>query len=244
VTIFRKAAGALAACLLAATAATAGDFSTFQSLGFSPDGKVYAFEEFGVQDGSGFPYSNVYFIDTAKDAYLSGTPIRVRIDDEAADIATVRAQSRDKAKALIEAHKVLSNPGVLAAFNPMGEVGADRNRIEYLQYAVEPTPGGSFALALQEIPLALSDKCRDITPDGGKGFRLKLVKRDGETADTVVHEDTRIPDSRACPLSYQVSGALTFNPLDGDPVHVALVLVRSFGFEGADGRWIAVPFRP
>ena len=53
-----------------------------------------------------------------------------------------------------------------------------------------------------------------------------------------------MPDSRACPLSYQVSGALTFNPIDGDPVHVALVLVRSFGFEGSDGRWIAVPFRP
>lgn len=243
-TIFRKAAGALAASLLAATTATAGDFSTFQSLGFSPDGTVYAFEEFGVQDGSGFPYSNVYFIDTEKDAYLSGTPIRMRIDDEAGDIARVRAQSGDKAKALIETHKVLSNPGVMAAFNPMGEVDADRNRIEYLQHAIEPTPGGSFALALEEIPLALSDNCRDITPEGGKGFRLKLVKRDGEAADTVVHEDTRIPDSRACPLSYQLSGALTFNPLDGDPIHVALVLVRSFGFEGSNGRWIAVPFRP
>lgn len=243
-TMFRKAASALAACLLAASAATAGDFSTFQSLGFSPDGKVYAFEEFGVQDGSGFPYSNVYFIDTEKDAYLPGTPIRVRIDDEAADIAKARAQSSDKAGALIETHKVLSHPGVMAAFNPMGEVGADRSRIEYLQHAIEPTPGGSFALALEEIPLALSEKCRDITPEGGKGFRLKLVRRDGEAADTVVHEDARVPDSRACPLSYQVSGALTFNPIDGDPVHVALVLVRSFGFEGSDGRWIAVPFRP
>lgn len=242
--IVRRAAIALAACLTATAGASAGDFSTFQSLGFSPDGKVYAFEESGVQDGSGFPYSTVYFIDTEKDAYLAGTPIRVRIDSEEAGIDKVRADSLGKAKALLDQHKVLANPGVLAAFNPMGEVGADRRRIEYLQHAVEPVPGGSYALALDEIPLELSDKCRDITPDGGKGFRLKLVKRDGAAADTVIHADTRVPDSRNCPLSYQTSGAVTFNPLGADPVHIALVLVRSFGFEGADGRWIAVPFRP
>ena len=240
----RRAAVALLCSLLATAAASAGDFSTFQSLGFSPDGKVYAFEEFGTLDGSGFPYSHVYFIDTEKDAYLSGTPIRVRIEDEAADLAKARAQSRDKAKALIDSHQVLSNPGVLAAFNPMGEVGVHRNRIEYLQHAVEPTPGGSFALALDGIPLELSARCRDITPDGGKGFRLTLAKRDGEASDRVVHEDARVPDSRDCPLSYQVSGALTFHPLAAEPVHIALVLVRSFGFEGSDGRWIAVPFRP
>lgn len=240
----RTAAIALAASFLATAGASAGDFSTFQSLGFSPDGKVYAFEEFGVQDGSGFPYSTVYFIDTEKDAYLAGTPIRVRIDSEDAGLDKARADSFGKAKALFDKHKVLANPGVLAAFNPMGEVGADRKRIEYLQHAVEPVPGGSYALALDEIALDLSDKCRDIAPEGGKGFRLKLVKRDGAAADTLLHEDKRVPESRNCPLSYQISGAVTFNPLGADPVHVALVLVRSFGFEGADGRWIAVPFRP
>ena len=131
---FRRAAIALMTVLLATAGAAAGDFSNFQTLGFSPDGKVYAFEEFGVQDGSGFPYSTLYFIDTDKDAYLPGTPVRVRIDDEEADLAKARAQSRDKAKALIEQHRVLSNPGLLAAFNPMGEVGADRKRIEYFQH--------------------------------------------------------------------------------------------------------------
>lgn len=240
-TIFRKAA---AAFLFLASSASAGDFATFQPLGFSPDGKVFAFEEFGVQDGSGFPYSNVYFIDTEKDAYLAGTPIRVRIDDEAAGLGKARAESRSKAGSLIEQHKLADNPGVLAAFNPMGEVSADREHIEYLPHAIEPAPGGSFALALENIPLKPSERCRDITPEGGKGFRLKLVKRDGETADTVLYEDTRVPDSRNCPLSYQISGAMTFHPRNADPVHMALVLVRSFGFEGADGRWIAVPFRP
>ena len=239
----RSAAFALAA-LLPAAGATAGDFSTFQSLGFSPDGKVYAFEEFGIQDGSGFPYSNVYFIDTKKDAYLPGTPIRVRIDDEAAGIAKARAESRDKAKALADKHEVLAHPGVLAAFNPMGEGGIDPRRIEYHQHAIEPAVGGAFALAIEDIAVETTDRCRDIAPDGIKGFRLKLVKNDGAVADRVLHEDKRAPESRNCPLSYQISGAVAFNAFGVEPVHVALVLVRSFGFEGADGRWIAVPFRP
>jgi predicted secreted protein len=244
VRILRKAAFALLATVLATAGASAGDFSTFQTLGFSPDGKVYAFEEYGVQDGSGFPYSTVYFIDTQKDAYLPGTPIRARIDDEEADLAKARAESRDKAKSLIEQYKVLSNPGLLAAFNPMGEGGVDRNRIDYYPHAIEPMVGGSYALALENIALAMTDKCRDIAPDGIKGFRLKLVRRDGQAADMVVHEDTRVPESRYCPHSYQISGAVTFSAFGADPVHVALVLVRSFGFEGSDGRWIAVPFRP
>ena len=168
----------------------------------------------------------------------------MRIDDEAAGLGKARAESRDKATTMIAEYKLLDNPGTLAAFNPMGEVDADRKHIEYLPHAIEPAPGGSYTLALDEVPLPVSEKCQGITPDGGKGFRLKLVKRDGETADTVLHEDKRVPESRACPLSYQISGAMTFHPLAADPVHVALVLVRSFGFEGADGRWIAVPFRP
>lgn len=237
-------AAGLAACLLLAAPAGAGDFAAFQPIGFSADGKVFAFEEFGVQDGSGFPYSSLYFLDTEKDAFLPGTPVRVRLDDEAADLATARAKSRETADALIGTHGLLSNPGVLAAFNPMGEAGVDRSRIAYFPHAVEPMPGGRYALELEEIALPVPEKCRDLTPEGGKGFRLRLVERDGAPADRVLHADTRIPDSRNCPLSYQISGAVTFHPYPGEPVHVALVLVRSFGFEGSDGRWLAVPFRP
>ncbi|MBN9059609.1 MAG: DUF2259 domain-containing protein, partial [Rhizobiales bacterium] len=63
---------ALAACLIsgalaaaAPTAAMAGDFAERSILGFSPDGGRFAFEEFGIQDGSGFPYSNIFVLDTA-----------------------------------------------------------------------------------------------------------------------------------------------------------------------------------
>jgi len=49
----------------------AGDAATLNILGFSSDGSVFAFEEYGVQDGSGFPYANRFYIDTETDTFMT-----------------------------------------------------------------------------------------------------------------------------------------------------------------------------
>ena len=43
-------------------ASLAGDVSALQILGFTPDGGVFAFEDYGIQDGSGFPYASRFYI--------------------------------------------------------------------------------------------------------------------------------------------------------------------------------------
>ena len=50
---------------LAGSPAIAGDTAELNILGFSGDSSIFAFEEYGVQDGSGFPYSTIYVIDTS-----------------------------------------------------------------------------------------------------------------------------------------------------------------------------------
>ncbi len=79
----------------AAAPASAGDASTLEVLGFSKDASVFAFEEYGVQDGSGFPYANLLHR-RRSDQFLPDTPIRVRIDDESAPISAARDQAREK----------------------------------------------------------------------------------------------------------------------------------------------------
>ena len=64
-----------AADALAPIAAQAGDFADRALLGFSPDGRYFALEEYGIQDGSGYPYSNIFLIDTTTDEWVTGTPI-------------------------------------------------------------------------------------------------------------------------------------------------------------------------
>lgn len=233
-------AAAVFASALMAEAACAGDIASFQSIGFSPDGSVFAFEEYGVQDGSGFPYSNIFFIDTRKDTFLPGTPIRARIGEEKAGLAEVRAQTQAKAAALVDRYDMAANPGLIAAFNPVTETEAPAHRLVYRQYAVEPPVGGSFTLALKEIALQPSVPCKDVTPQS-IGFSLAFESEDGQVSDRVLHTDTAIPESRKCPTAYRIGGVVIHHPDGLDPIHIVLVQVLSFGFEGRDGRWIAVP---
>lgn len=234
----------IAAAIVASTGfagpARAGDIASFQSIGFSPDGGVFAFEEYGIQDGSGFPYSNIFFIDTRKDAFLPGTPIRQRIDDESVGLSKARMLTRDTAAPLIDSHDMADHPGLLVAFNPVTESGSPRDRLTYRQYAVEPPIGGTFTLVLKDIPFPASEACKDVTPQSA-GFSLAFEAEDGAPSKRMIHTDSTVPASRNCPTTYRIGGVMVHHPRGGNPVHIVLVQVLSAGFEGRDGRWIAVP---
>jgi predicted secreted protein len=74
------------------------------------------------------------------------------------------------------------------------------------------------------------------------GFVLKAKRGNEPFAE--VHRDTSIPSSRVCPLKYSLSDAVAFSGPDGRTQRiVVLVNVFSFGFEGADRRFIAVPLK-
>ncbi|KQV34297.1 MULTISPECIES: DUF2259 domain-containing protein [unclassified Rhizobium] len=219
--------------------ALAGDIASLQTIGFSADGGIFAFEEYGVQDGSGFPYSTLYAIDTKTDRFVAGTPIRQRIDDENASLGTVRAQSLKAAAPLIGRYGLTDNPGLLAAYNPVTE-GGDGRTLTYRAHAVLPPVGGPYTLTLENIPLPAAESCKDLAPDT-KGFRLAFTQEDGKPSTRLLHQDDRLPESRGCPTDYRIGAVAVHQPLGAPAVHVALVQVLRYGFEGSDGRWIAVP---
>jgi predicted secreted protein len=55
-----------AACLWA------GDTATFVDLGFSPDGKTYAFGQYGIQTRTLRPWADFYMVDVPKNDFVSG----------------------------------------------------------------------------------------------------------------------------------------------------------------------------
>lgn len=217
--------------------AAAGDFSEFRPIGFSKDGRIFAFEEFGIQDGSGFPYASRFYIDTETDRYLRGTPIRVTLDDERLSVAQAREATEQAAANIAET----SDPGIFAAFAPATERGNDGHSLSYQSFAIEPFPGGVNTVFLTGRPLKAGDHCAGL--GDFKGFRLEMTERNGAPVSILLHDDTAIPASRNCPLSYHLGGALTHANPDGSTTHAILVLIRSIGFEGPDGRWIAVTKR-
>ncbi|MDF1607477.1 DUF2259 domain-containing protein [Hoeflea sp. YIM 152468] len=231
----------LVSLLLGPGAAHAGEFSEFRPLGFSADGKVFAFEEFGIQDGSGFAFANRFFIDTTRDAFLPGSTVRVVIEDESAGIGAARAEAASKSASREAIHRFSDNPGVIAAFSPASSLDAAAHRLRYTPVSMVPQPFGAYTVRLREEPLPASSLC-DVFGQTSTGFGLEMTEINGQPAALLLHQDKAVPRSRGCPVGYRIGGAVTH--LSGGVVTQAiLVLVRSHGFEGENGRWIAITRR-
>lgn len=227
---------ALAALFIAP--AFAGDQSTLNRLGFTDDGSIYAFEEYGIQDGSGFPYANRFYINTADDSFVSGTPIRVRIDDEAASVDDARAQAASEGEAAVVADDALQT-GFLAGFSAVTELSADPLQMIVNPRPVEPPVDDALAVYLEEKQFTAEGSCEGIAPSVA-GFRLLATHIAPGASMRVLHDDDSVPSSRACPLGYRIGGIETFYPDKAPAVYAVLIAVRSFGFEGPDYRWMAV----
>lgn len=230
-----------AAAALMPVGARAGDLADLSVLGFGTDGKVFAFEEYGVQDGSGFPFSHIYVIDTDTDSWLPGTPIRVTIDQETVPVATARTQARAQAAPILQGNGV-DTPAVMLASNPLGEYTADPARLTFGQpFGTDPlqVPERRFTAALDiydaETP---GEDCETFIGAKPKGFRL-TIRNLTSNAEAVLHQDSQIPQSRGCPITYRISDIAVPDVYPAGKVAV-IISVFKHGFEGPDRRFLAV----
>ena len=216
----------------------AGDFAKREIHGFSVDGGLFAFEEYGVQDGSGFPYSNIYVVDTATDQWRAGSPYRIRLDDETKTVFDAREEARILAGTVM---KSFENRGNVVATNRATELGIDDKRMIANPRLVVPPIDDAIEFRLEEIPFAGTETCEAF--GATKGFRLlKIGTRDGDET-IMLHEDTSVPESRNCPLGYALADLVTYYPEGKSPVFAVLISMQTVGFEGPDGRYLAVTGR-
>jgi predicted secreted protein len=234
--------GAALLCLV--PPALAGDRAGIDFFGYSPDLAYFAFEEFGIQDGSGFPYANIYLLDLENDRWVSGSPIRLRLDDEAVSLAEVRARAASEAQPLLAQYGI-AEPVDILALNGDGDAAAAGATLSVGRpgYGLG-VPDQPFELTLESFLAPGDPACATYTEQPVRGFAL-TYERDGASHD--IHRDTRIPDSRGCALDYRLYGVVapfdSFAAFNTDPATglVAIVSVYTLGFEGPDRRFIAVP---
>lgn len=224
---------------LMALPAQAGDFATLNPLGFTQDGSVYAFEEYGIQDGSGFPYANRFYINTDDDSFLSGSPVRVRIDDETATVLQAREIAAEQSADLAFDAQLAANRGQLVGANAISELNAEPFRMVVNPRNVMPPIDDPLEFRLEEIPFPATGTCADLSANSA-GFRLVMFNGNDFDGPQTLHEDTGVPASRACPLGYRLGQIRTFHTNDNRRVIAVQIAVRSFGFEGPNYRWLAV----
>ena len=222
--------------VLGSAAAFAGDFAERRIIGFSDQGRYFAFEQFGRQDGSGFAYAEITVIDVEADDWAPGAPIRVLLRDETAGIAEARAKAAEQAAAILDKLGI-RHPGELLASNPPAELGRDPFKVGVNARYPLPGEGQELTFTLEQFPLPAAS-CAGLSDQPVKGFRLKMKKADA--GPLVLHEDTSIPKSRSCPLGYAIGDVIRFVPAGQSAVYALLISVWRIGFEGPDRRFIAV----
>jgi predicted secreted protein len=238
------ASALLAASLFVLPApALAGDAANFDPIGFSEDGRYFAYEEYGIQDGSGFPYDNIFLVDLIEDKWV-GPPVRVRLDDEAATLTQARDKAMAEAKAMLD-KAALVRPAEILLLNANGEVGANGTEVEFGMFGdglgkVVDT----FTLNLATFDSTTSEPCASYgMEDPVQGLALTLTNAEGASAE--IYRDTAVPASRGCISDYRIHAVVTAFPaaITASPM-VGVISAYSLGFEGPDRRFVTIPIAP
>ncbi|MET1411165.1 DUF2259 domain-containing protein [Roseibium sp. HPY-6] len=224
--------------------ASAGDDAKLEIFGFSKHGDFFAFEQYGFQDGSGYPYSDIFVIDVLGDSWVKPSPFR-RIDemeylegtDEYAYLTDTRARNFGAADKLLEM-KGIAGRGQTVAFNPRTELGSNPHKMVVAPRLPLLSGETSVELTLSEFPLQ-NAQCTAYDVES-KGFRLTMVNN-GVTR--TLNHDTTLPKSRVCPTSYRMERFFTYYPESAPPVFAVLIQMESLGFEGPDRRYLAIAGR-
>lgn len=227
----------------------AGDYAALNFIGFSADGKYLAFEEYGTQDGSGFPYSNYYFIDVAKNSYAAA-PVKMLFDDSkmtdesqipAEDV--MRLKAKKAAAVNLKKFKIAAgNTGALLVARLPTDIDAgkispnDENKNQVIKFYGEEYEG--YGADIFELNLMTSKsgskRCKEYGFDDTLKFELSLKETRGDKSK-VLQKDKDLPESRGCVNTYSVQNVYSYKG------KIAVFMnTYSYGFEGPDMRYMVV----
>jgi predicted secreted protein len=228
-----------------ASATSAGDYASLNFIGFSNDGKYLAFEEYGVQDGSGFPYSDLYFIDVAKNAFAA-PPVKTMLDNESATEDQARARTKRLAAASLKKFRIVQgNTGKLVVSRLLTDLSLDDDakidakgsqKIRFADEVGSMYTGNTFDLTLTG-KAATTDDC-GVLDEPAEIFELSFKyenKQSGAEGTVVLQKDTTLPKARGCAFGYSVRSVYLYK-------NSIAVFLNTYtrGFEGPDLRYLAV----
>ncbi len=209
----------------------AGDAALKRIIGFSADGQYFAFEQYGIQDGSGFPYADIFFINTKTNQWIKDTPpIRIFIKDENASLGKTRAQAIAQATPFIKKFGTTLH-GFTLVSNPITQLDRKKRTAHFGIHPSAPTLN-QYKLNLVEHKLQNSD-C--------KTFALTLTSVSPQS-QVAKYTDRTLPKSRGCPVEYSISDVHYFEATNGDTVFLTFINVMKIGFESPERRFIVTPF--
>lgn len=249
---------ALALALPLATAAGAGGGAAVNVLGFSADGRFFAFEQYGEQVGSGALYSTVAAIEIAGDRPVKGMPVTAIMDR---DDPRFGKEPREKqladirANAVSDAAALLKQLGISPAGQMVASVRDSRARSmltpEQVKTAMKAAvgtvalPADRFGpdtrLVLREFDIALP-RCKDrVSGEHPNGFGLTLERKGRPTIH--LRRDQTIPVARGCPETHGIAEVHAHALPDGSTALAVVIQYFYLVSHGPERRFLAVTGR-
>jgi predicted secreted protein len=254
----------LLALVLVATApvARAGDGAAVNVLGFSADGRYFAFEQYG-KDGSGTPYSSVSAVEIAGDRPVKGTPVSAIMEADNPgpsnespgkephdkQLADIRARAAADAAALLQQLGIASAGQMVAAVRdsharrllPPDEVkNAMKAAVGTVTLPADRF-GSDTRLVLREFDIALPRCNGVVSGEHPTGLALTVERKGRPTIH--LRRDQTIPPSRRCPERYGIAEAHALHLADGATALAVVIQYFYPASEGPDRRFLVVTGR-
>jgi predicted secreted protein len=207
----------------------AGDAAQLSALGFSKNGKFFAFEQFGTHEGSNENYAELFLLDIEKNDFVIKPFQQTSLQKSIHDLQEI---NKNKAKAKLKELQLLKPEiGNHLLSRPLTDLSGSPYQVEF---SLQPTLAGSSA---DSYLLNLETKETDQSCFGlgkAKIFTLTLKGKNDHQIQTL-QKDTQLPVSRGCPLDYRIAEIYAYQ----DKI---VIFINMFfaGSEGHNMRYLVV----
>jgi predicted secreted protein len=235
--VWRRALGSAILFTVMANSAQASDGAALHVFGFSPQGDRFAYEESGIQDGSGFSFDRIVIIDIKQKTLRQYGSV---LQD---DTAGIDDDERMRLRVRAQADRFVGNGGLGRYSARLVAQDAAVRAFDYLSGdMIGSSCSGQARLALPVEAVAPQGKVEvrrpeEASPFDARRLRVRLVRGDKTSVSLSVvprRPDTRINDvTHASLAAVYMSGGT-----HGRLTIVAVVNECHKGFEGPDRRFL------
>jgi predicted secreted protein len=220
----------LGLCLLA-LGAHAAEAVEIKVLGFSADGRYFAFEEKGTEGAA--TYSLITPIEVEGNRTIKGAQISYSSDDRKRATAVRRANNRimRKIKVVLKGVMSISTSGLPA--EPFEDASLKSLALPSSWFGPESW------LVLRELKL-VTQRCGKTTTNP-TGFGLSLQRK--AKPNLRLSQDVVVPSARGCPTHYRIAQAHALRLKDGDVVLAAIIQYVTSGSETPEEPFTAVTIK-
>jgi predicted secreted protein len=233
-----------------AALSSCGEINALKVLGFSPDGRYFAFQEavsFDWDDPSACAKTTTA-IEVENDRLVRGTPVR----------ASLPTDQKKEADILSRSSAMLKRLGIKTGSDGIQVVEEEDKRLRADFETFRASDFKQFPLNAKTLPLpqnwfgrdaqlvlepfkARASHCRSVANPDPASLKLTLELKNSRKID--LKRDKALPASRGCPFSYGFAEVHALRLENGDVAFAVVVQYLAPGGEIPDRRFIAVTAR-